>query len=147
MALHDNPLWILSHIQNSFVVSDNTANSQLILTNDHKPHLAEIAKKSGLDLRHEKCLNPFGEDSEDSDNELSRSVEIRAGNRLRPRCNTERKLEKLKHDRSKQMPIRTISWRESEQISTEDSNGGKRLLKYCVSKIFTLLDPINPPCN
>ena len=63
MALHDNPLWILSHIQNSFIVSDNTANSQLILTNDHKPYLAEIAEKAGLELRHEKCLNPFGEDS------------------------------------------------------------------------------------
>ena len=63
MALHDNPLWILSHIQNSFIVSDNTANSQLILTNDHKPYLSEIAEKAGLELRHEKCLNPFGEDS------------------------------------------------------------------------------------
>ena len=46
MALHGNPLWILSHIQNSFIVSDNTANSQLILTNDQKPYLAE---KAGLE--------------------------------------------------------------------------------------------------
>ena len=47
----------------------------------------------------EKGLNPFAtnEESEDDDDELSRSIEIRAGrNRLRPRCNTERKLEKMK---------------------------------------------------
>ncbi len=33
---------------------------------------------------------------------------------MRPRCNTERKLEKLKHDRSKQSEVQTISWRESK---------------------------------
>ena len=33
---------------------------------------------------------------------------------MRPRCNTERKLEKLKNDRSKQSEVHTISWRESK---------------------------------
>lgn len=126
MALHDNPLWILSHIRNSFIVSDSTANSQLLLTNDHKPYLSEVAKNQGVkDLKHfEKCLNPFGEDSDESDNELSKSVEIRPGNRLRPRCNTERKLEKLRLDRRKQNPaIRTVSWQESrESDSAANSN-------------------------
>lgn len=115
MALHDNPLWILSHIRNSFIVSDNTANSQMILTNDYKPFLADLAKKEGLDVKHEKCINPFADNSDNSDDELSKSVEIRPGNRLRPRCDTERKLEKLKHDRSKQLaPVRTISWYDSD---------------------------------
>ncbi len=113
MALHDNPMWILSHIKNSFIVSDNTANSQLLFTDEHKPYLADIAQREGLDLRHEKCLNPFGDDDDDSADELSKSVEIRPGNRLRPRCNTERKLEKMKHDRKNQIPVRTISWQES----------------------------------
>ena len=40
-------------------------------------------------------------------------TEIRIGRNLRPRCNTERKLEKLKHDRSKQIDVQTISWKES----------------------------------
>ena len=41
-------------------------------------------------------------------------LEIRIGRNLRPRCNTERKLEKLKNDRSKQSEVHTISWRESK---------------------------------
>ena len=41
-------------------------------------------------------------------------LEIRIGRNLRPRCNTERKLEKLKQDRSKQSEVHTISWRESK---------------------------------
>ena len=41
------------------------------------------------------------------------SIEIRIGRNLRPRCNTERKLEKLKQDRSKQNDVQTISWKES----------------------------------
>ena len=62
MALHDNPLWILSHIQHSFIVSDSTANSQLVLTaSEHKPYLAELAQREGLDLQMEKGLNPIAE--------------------------------------------------------------------------------------
>ena len=104
------------------MTSDSTANSQLLLLNskDYKASKKALAEKSGLNVAHDKCLNPFGEDSDDSENELSRSVEIRAGNRLRPRCNTERKLEKLRNDRSKQVHVRTISWRESEQTSEEN---------------------------
>ena len=39
---------------------------------------------------------------------------------MRPRCNTERKLEKLKHDRSKQSEVQTISWRESKPKNGND---------------------------
>ena len=31
MTLNDNPLWLLSHIRNSFVISDETGNSGLVL--------------------------------------------------------------------------------------------------------------------
>jgi hypothetical protein len=34
MALYDNPLWILSHVRNSFVVSDDTGNSELVMGAD-----------------------------------------------------------------------------------------------------------------
>ena len=34
MALYDNPLWLLSHIRHSFVVSDDTGNSELDMGTD-----------------------------------------------------------------------------------------------------------------
>ena len=34
MALYDNPLWLLSHIRHSFVVSDDTGNSELVMGSD-----------------------------------------------------------------------------------------------------------------
>ena len=119
MALHDNPLWILSHIQNSFVVSDTTGNSELVLTNDNKSHLPILAEKHGISAYLDKALEITSNSDEDDEDEcdgLSRSIEIRIGRNLRPRCNTERKLEKLKHDRSKQNDVQTISWKESEPI-------------------------------
>ena len=51
-------------------------------------------------------------------------TEIRAGrNHLRPRCNTERKLEKMKQTKKQQIPVQTVSWREAspEDPSNDDN--------------------------
>ena len=73
MALHDNPLWILSHIQNSFVVSDSTGNSELVLTNDHKVHLPALAKEHEASVYLDKGLE-IASDEEDDDDQISRSI-------------------------------------------------------------------------
>jgi hypothetical protein len=129
MALHDNPLWILSHIQNSFVVSDDTGNSELVLVDDNKAHLVELAKREGatpfLELKNDEKNVQNGEDGDNDDDALSRSVEIRVGRNplgYRPRCNTERKLEKLKHDRKKQVNIRTVFWKEASSSADPQDN-------------------------
>jgi hypothetical protein len=45
MALHDNKLWLLSHIHNSFVSSDDTGVCEMVLgTEDFKAELKEVAK-------------------------------------------------------------------------------------------------------
>ena len=121
MALHDNPLWILSHIKNSFVVSDTTGNSELILTNETKPYLTGIVDEK--ELLAEKSLNPLDEESEDENDNSSPDIRGRGGrNPLRPRCNTERKLEKMKQNKKQQIPIRTVSWREASPPEPEDNN-------------------------
>ena len=120
MALHDNKLWILSHIKNSFIVSDTTGNSELVLTNEVKPHLNGIVEEKSLVM--EKSLNPFDEESEDEEDKSS--IEIRAGrNHLRPRCNTERKLEKMKQTKKQQIPVQTVSWREASPEDPTNEQG------------------------
>mgnify|MGYP006903843605 CR=1 FL=1 len=69
MALHDNSLWILSHIKNSFIVSDTTGNSELVLTNEVKSHLNGIVDESSIAM--EKSLNPFEDESEDEEDKSS----------------------------------------------------------------------------
>jgi len=95
-------------------VSDSTGNSELVLTNDTKPYLPALAKSHDVSVYLDKELELPNSDDEDNEDQLSTSIEIRIGRNLRPRCNTERKLEKLKNDRSKQSEVHTISWRESK---------------------------------
>ena len=74
MALHDNPLWILSHIQNSFVVSDSTGNSELVLTNDTKQYLPVLAKSHDVSVYLDKELELPNSDDEDNEDQLSTSI-------------------------------------------------------------------------
>jgi hypothetical protein len=44
MALYDDPFWLLSHIAHSFVLSDETGNSELVLTAQDAKFVKEKAK-------------------------------------------------------------------------------------------------------
>ena len=48
MALHDNPLWLLSHIRHSFLAGDDTGNCELVLgsANDTEAKDAKIVKQA-----------------------------------------------------------------------------------------------------
>jgi hypothetical protein len=119
MALYDNPLWILSHIRNSFVVSDDTGNSELVLAGDKFPEFLEkIAERESV-VPYLKL-----EEAETEDEFRPKSLEIRVGTNplgYRPRCNTEIQLEKMKRERKNAPNIRTISWRPpSDELSQEE---------------------------
>ena len=80
MALHDNPIWILSHIQNSFVVSDSTGNSELVLTNDNKNHINALAEQHKATVYLDKGLELASDDEDNNgEDELSRSIGKRKG--------------------------------------------------------------------
>ena len=86
MALYDNPLWILSHIRNSFVVSDDTGNSELVMAADKYPECLETIAK-------QEAVEPFLklEETEADDEFRPKSLEIRLGTNpvgYRPRCIT-----------------------------------------------------------
>lgn len=116
MALYDNPLWTLSHIRNSFVVSDDTGNSELVISGDS---FTESLKKLALREAFEPYLNL--NDSDPEEKFRPGSLEIRPGlmtHGYRPRCNTEIQLEKLKRDRKNAQNVKTVSWRQAPTTST-----------------------------
>ena len=144
MALHDNPLWLLSHIRHSFLACDDTGNCELVLgssTNTEAKDAQIVKQVLGFDPlplsgRLEKSErseeNNSNEDDEEEDDVRSRprSLEIRPYGRgnnplfgvgsgaggggvyMRPRCNTELKLEKMKRDKQNAPPrVKTVQWK------------------------------------
>jgi len=116
MALYDNPLWTLSHVRNSFVVSDDTGNCELVICGDSfTESIKSLAKKEAYEPF--LCLN----DNDPEEKFCPGSLEIRPGlmtHGYRPRCNTEIQLEKLKRDRKNAQNIKTVSWRRANTPST-----------------------------
>lgn len=74
MALYDNKHWLLSHIQNSFVSSDNTGICEMVMLGEEIPK--KLANLSKLD-----CYPGMKEDSDDGDDMdlLSQSFELQSG--------------------------------------------------------------------
>ena len=129
MALYDNPLWLLSHVRHSFLAGDDTGNSELVLgssTNTEAKDAKIIEHVLGYKpLPLSGRLNDYEEDENDSDEDDMRSgprsLQIRPYGRgnnplygvgpggggaayMRPRCNTELKLEKMKQDKKNAPP-------------------------------------------
>ncbi|XP_046403798.1 stress-activated map kinase-interacting protein 1 [Ischnura elegans] len=118
MALYDNKHWLLSHIQNSFVSSDNTGICEMVMLGEEIPK--KLANLSKLD-----CYPGMKEDSDDGDDMdlLAQSFELQSelgfgGHRLR--SNTAQRLEQLDKERRKAAKVRHVKWEYNPNISEED---------------------------
>lgn len=116
MALYDDKWWLLSHIQHSFVFSDDTGNSEMVITaRDTKAinDKCKVAAKAEGTAHFVDPLLLLADESEELDG--AHSFEIRLGRHgyPRPRCNTEIKLEKLKRDKKNLPKVRTINFKEN----------------------------------
>ncbi len=141
MALYDNKWWLLSHIQHSFVLSDDTGNSELVMTGRDAAFCAERSAARAREEGTEHFLGPLrdccaaqgeaaaadGEAGGGGEHFRAGSFDIRLGrNQLlgfrRARSNTEIKLEKMRRDRRAAetggaTKGRTINWREIDQAA------------------------------
>ena len=142
MALYDNPLWLLSHVRHSFLAGDDTGNSELVLgssTNTEAKDAKIVEHVLGYKpLPLSARLDDYDEEDDDSDDDDfrpgPRSLQMRpygrgnnplyglgpgvggGGAYMRPRCNTELKLEKMKQDKKNAPPkVKTIQWRNPTQ--------------------------------
>ena len=138
MALYDNPLWLLSHVRHSFLAGDDTGNSELVLgssTNTEAKDAKIVEHVLGYKpLPLTARLDDYEEEENESDDDDlrhgQRSLQIRpygrgnnplyglgpgvggGGAYMRPRCNTELKLEKMKQDKKNAPPkVKTIQWK------------------------------------
>ena len=120
MALYDDKWWLLSHIQHSFVFSDDTGNSELVMTARDGHIINQRCRQKAREEGTEAFLDPLllldEGDEFDGAAAAAHSFEIRPGGRHgypRPRCNTEIKLEKLKRDKKNLPKVKTINFKEN----------------------------------
>ncbi|EEZ99088.1 Target of rapamycin complex 2 subunit MAPKAP1-like Protein [Tribolium castaneum] len=113
MALYDNKYWLLSHIRNSFISTDDTGMCELIMTGEEgvRKHL-----KQSLDSY------PDDEDSEDEDDLSHESYDLQLDTDfpLRYRSNTAVRLEKLEQVKKRTGRIKHIKWETNKNELSEE---------------------------
>ncbi|XP_053403288.1 target of rapamycin complex 2 subunit MAPKAP1-like [Mercenaria mercenaria] len=109
--LFDNKEFLISHIRNSFITSDDTGMCEMIIdVDDHEQHRNGLASDSGM---------------ESSDNELSHSYDILPDMDFdhphRRRSNTAQRLERMKKEKRNQSKVKNIPWKDANlQYNAEE---------------------------
>ncbi|XP_060602079.1 target of rapamycin complex 2 subunit MAPKAP1-like [Ruditapes philippinarum] len=111
MAMMDNKEFLISHIRNSFITSDDTGMCEMIIDVDDQEHRGGFASDSGL---------------ESSDNELSHSYDILPDmdyGAHRRRSNTAQRLERMKKEKRNQSKVKNISWKDNNLKYNAEEKG------------------------
>lgn len=107
MAMMDNANFLISHIRNSFITSDDTGMCEIIIENEEE-------RRTSISHVHRYESNVNDSGMESSDNELSGSCDILPdmgyGHRLR--SNTAQRLDRMKKEKRSQRKVKNIPWRE-----------------------------------
>nr|CAG4640894.1 EOG090X072S [Eulimnadia texana] len=120
MAFYDNKYWVLSHVRNSFLYSDDTGMCEMVLRNNDIPQeIIDEGKKNWYG-----DLDDSGEEYDDDGRIAARSVsncyDGDFGARRR-RLNTAVRLDKLRKEQQAAALIQNIRWRDpdAENVETE----------------------------
>lgn len=110
MAFFDNPAFIISHIQNSFVTGDDTGLSELVIVHE------DASRKKLLSSLTGSVPASVVDGNVTNNSDLAFSYDITAemslDMRQRPRSNTAYKLERMKQDRLVKSKIKVIHWKD-----------------------------------
>lgn len=113
MATYNNKHWLLSHIRNSFISTDDTGMCETVMLSEDLPRL--LAQKNKIQSPIPKpnddfCCYPGLDQSDDEEEDLWPSMEIHTDTGISyfHRSNTVQKLEKLNIARKKASKIKTI---------------------------------------
>lgn len=129
MAFYDNKYWILSHVRNSFLYSDDTGMCEMVHLNADIP----------VSLREGGRKNWYGQldDSEEEFDDEGRIHTRSLGNcnddfgARRRRLNTVVRLEKMRKEQQAAALISTIRWKEPEKETNHEN----------YSRLFVKKDP------
>lgn len=157
MATYNNAHWLLSHIRNSFISTDDTGLSETVMLLEDIPHqYAQLHKQAlrersaggvqdgdGPGLRQRNFEDfycyPGLDDSDDEEmDSLSQSYEIQMDQDIgfhRQRSNTAQKLERMDIARRKAAKVKTIKYESAVQRSEETD--GDLFVKKDVSRAPT----------
>ena len=130
MAMVDDPEWLLSHIQHSFITSDDTGMCEMVIQSNDlftlDEHRERIRRKNEK-LIHSNSLfsspsaskevveNPSaGEETSNSEPLRAPSPDILSGwdFGVRRRSNTAQKLERIRKERQNRIKIKTVHWKQ-----------------------------------
>ncbi|XP_063972241.1 stress-activated map kinase-interacting protein 1 [Diachasmimorpha longicaudata] len=102
MALYDNKHWLLSHIRDSFISTDDTGMCEMVMLGE------DIPKQ--LKTNGEACY-PGDEQSDDEDLDgESYDIQMDMEYVHRPRSHTAQRLEKMEMERKKAAKVKHIKW-------------------------------------
>jgi hypothetical protein len=122
MAFYDNKHWLLSHIRNSFISSDDTGMCEMVMIGEDIPRrLSNVTKFD--------CY-PGVDESDDEDDEvdvMGQSFDIHSDIDFgihRQRSTTAQRLEKMDQDRKKTNRIKHVKWEWNPVVLTDDERAG-----------------------
>nr|CAD7587323.1 unnamed protein product [Timema genevievae] len=137
MAFYDNKHWLLSHIRNSFISSDDTGMCEMVMLGE------DIPRK--LDPQSKFDCYPGIDESDEEDDEMDaigHSFDIQSDMEFgahRQRSNTAQRLEKMDQDRKRAARIKHIKWEWSPAVLTDEERGA--LFERKDFKQINLKDP------
>ncbi|VEN35508.1 unnamed protein product [Callosobruchus maculatus] len=120
MALYDNKYWLLSHIRNSFISTDDTGMCELVMAGEGKDikfHLSNME------------LYPDPEDSDEEDDFESYDLPLDMDFSSRERSSTAVQLERLDQARKKAGRMRHIRWEQRSRNATDEEESSNMFVK------------------
>jgi len=115
MAFHDNRLWLLSHIHNSFISSDDTGICEMVMAPENfKEEMTMVAKTQGL----QSFLPDVLAGQEEVDTFRSHSPDMKGS--TRPRANTALQMQQKMLPKEQQQGA-VVQWKTPSQDKQVDS--------------------------
>ncbi|XP_026466701.1 stress-activated map kinase-interacting protein 1 [Ctenocephalides felis] len=120
MATYNNKHWLLSHIRNSFISTDDTGLCEMVMLGEDFPRQLHSKYKEELKNPEKNadyfCYPGFEESEDEEADILAQSYDLQFdmdfGHRLR--SNTAQRLEKMDIAKKKAAKIKTIKWEEGD---------------------------------
>jgi len=137
MAFYDNKLWLLSHIHNSFISSDDTGVCEMVMGGGNfREELEVVARGQGLTSYLPSIL--AGEEEEEMRGRGS--PDIKAGPGRRERANTALQLQQKLASKEKGPVGKSVTWKKGEEANCEEELfPRKKVIVGDHSKVVSLL--------
>ena len=124
MAMVDDTDWLLSHIQHSFITSDDTGMCEMVIQNNDLCSLDEHREKLRRQVENEKQYNQSNTNKNKSNIKIARapSPDITSGwdFGVRRRSNTAQKLERIRKERQNRVKVKTVHWKQMPEKFVSD---------------------------